>query len=289
MSTSGRGAVVVTGASSGIGEATSGTLARLGFDVFAGVRSDADAERLRSERVTPVRIDVTDEATIAAAAEQVAETLGGRGLAGLVNNAGIAVTAPMEYVPLDELRRQLEVNLVGQVAVTQAFLPALRAARGRIVNVSSIGGRVVVPLLGPYAASKFALEAVTDALRRELEPWGIEVSSVEPSTIATPIWEKGTTAADAILDGLPPEGEQRYGRLIASLRAIAARGTADGLPPQKVADVIVHALTARRPRTRYPVGTDAKFSVRFGALLPDRAFDRVIQLMIAAQARRAMR
>lgn len=281
MSTPERGAVVVTGASSGIGEAAVQSLARLGFDILAGVRKDADGERLRAERIEPLRIDVTDADLIAAAAAQ----LGDRPLAGLVNNAGIAVTAPLEFVPLEELRRQLEVNLVGQVAVTQAFLPALRRGRGRIVNIGSIGGRVAAPLLGPYAASKFALEGITDALRRELRPWGIEVAIVEPSTIATPIWGKGAETGDAILAGLPPEAEQRYGRMIATMRAIAARGPSEGLPPQAVADVIVHALTARRPRTRYLVGRDAQVSARLAALLPDRLFDGLVARMLAREGR----
>jgi NAD(P)-dependent dehydrogenase (short-subunit alcohol dehydrogenase family) len=289
MDRSGRGAVVVTGASSGIGEATAQSLARLGFEVFAGVRTTADEERVRGERIVPLRIDVTEAESIEAAAEQVAAACGAAGLAGLVNNAGIAVTAPLEYVPLEELRRQLEVNLVGQVAVTQAFLPALRRARGRIVNVSSIGGRVALPLLGPYAASKFALEAVTDSLRRELRPWRIEVVSVEPSTIATPIWDKGAETAEGIVAGLPPEAEQRYGRLFDTMRAIAARGVADGLPPQAVADVVLHALTATRPRTRYLVGRDAKVSARLAALLPDRLFDAIVARMLAREGRRAAR
>lgn len=284
-----RGAVVVTGASSGIGAATTRALAALGFEVFAGVRTPADEEAARAARTVPLRIDVTDEASIAAAAEQVAAARGAGGLAGLVNNAGIAVTAPLEYVPLEELRRQLEVNLVGQVAVTQAFLPALRAARGRIVNVGSIGGRVAAPLLGPYAASKFALEGVTDALRRELRPWGIAVSIIEPATIATPIWDKGAETAEGIVAGLPPEAEQRYGRLFDAMRAIAARGMTDGLPPQAVADVVVHALTATRPRTRYLVGTEAKVSARLATLLPDRLFDSLVARTLAREGRRAAR
>jgi NAD(P)-dependent dehydrogenase (short-subunit alcohol dehydrogenase family) len=181
-----RGAVVVTGASSGIGEACARRLAGLGFQVFAGVRKAEDGDRLASEipGVTPLRIDVVDAESIAAAARTVEETAAGRGLAGLVNNAGVAVPAPIEHQPIDDFRRQIEVNLIGQVAVTQAFLPQLRAARGRIVNVSSIGGKVAVPLLGAYAASKFGLEGFSDTLRRELRPWGIEVSVIEPGTIA---------------------------------------------------------------------------------------------------------
>ena len=177
-----RGAVVITGASTGIGRASALDLDSRGFRVFAGVRKDEDAERLRSERpsIEPLRIDVTDADSIAAARDRVTEAVDGAGLAGLVNNAGIAVPGPLEHLPIDEIRRQLEVNLIGQIAVTQAFLPLLRTARGRIVNIGSIGGRVALPLLGPYAGSKHAMEGITDSLRRELRPWGIEVSIVRP-------------------------------------------------------------------------------------------------------------
>src|SRR5688500_9161604 len=189
----GRGAVVITGASTGIGRACAIDLDGRGFRVFAGVRKDEDGERLRSERpsIEPLRIDVTDAGEIAAARDRVGEEVGERGLAGLVNNAGIAVPGPLEHLPLDEIRRQLEVNVLGQIAVTQAFLPLLRTARGRIVNIGSIGGRVALPLLGPYAGSKHAMEGISDSLRRELRPWGIEVSLVRPGPIATEIWERG--------------------------------------------------------------------------------------------------
>src|SRR5688500_10451554 len=170
--------VVVTGASSGIGEAPARMLAQRGLDVLAGVRKDADAERVGGlhDRVEAVKVDVADEASVAALAERV----GDAGLAGLVNNAGISVSGPLEFVPLEEWRRQLEVNVIGQVAVTQALLPALRRARGRIVNIGSVGGRVAIPLLSPYNASKFALEGITDSLRRELRPLGVHVAIVEP-------------------------------------------------------------------------------------------------------------
>ncbi len=202
------GTAVVTGASSGIGEATARHLDSLGFTVFAGVRKPADAERVDaagSERLRALELDVTDADSVAAAAEKVREATAGTGLAALVNNAGIAVTAPLEFVPIDELRNQLEVNVIGQVAVTQALLPGLRAARGRIVNVSSIGGRIGLPLAGPYAASKFALEAISDSLRRELRHLGVKVVVIEPGGVKTPIWDKGTDTADAMLAKAPPE------------------------------------------------------------------------------------
>jgi NAD(P)-dependent dehydrogenase (short-subunit alcohol dehydrogenase family) len=273
-----RGAVVVTGASSGIGEACARRLARAGFQVFAGVRKPQDGERLQREisGVTAVGIDVTDEAAIAAAAQAVGETIGARGLAGLVNNAGIAVPAPLEYQPIDDFRRQLDVNLTGQLAVTQAFLPALRAGHGRIVNVGSIGGRVAVPLLGAYAASKFALEGLTDTLRRELRPWGIHVAIMEPGTIATPIWDKGIASGDELTAAMPPEAGEAYGKLIEVVREASSRGAREGLPPDAVAKDVEHALTARRPRTRYLVGREAKSRGLLARLLPDRALDSAI-------------
>ena len=271
-----RGPVVVTGASTGIGEACAQRLSSLGFDVFAGVRSDADVERLRAAgSVRPLKLDITDSASIAAAAETVIAASGGR-LAGLVNNAGIAVTAPLEFLPVEELRRQLEVNVIGHVAVTQAFLEALRAARGRIVNISSIGGRIALPLLGAYAGSKFALEGISDALRRELRPWGIAVAVVQPGAIATPIWDKGSVAAEGLLVEAPAEASERYGPLIETMRSGALEAARDGLPPAAVADIVAHALTSARPRTRYLVGREAKVRATLARVLGDRVFDALI-------------
>jgi NAD(P)-dependent dehydrogenase (short-subunit alcohol dehydrogenase family) len=280
--------VVVTGASTGIGEATALHLASRGFRVFAGVRKDADAERLRTaapEGVEPLRLDVTDESSIAAAASQVAEEVGPAGLAGLVNNAGIAVSGPLEFMPLDELRRQLDVNVVGQVAVTQAFLPQLRAGRGRIVNIGSIGGRIALPLVGPYAASKFAMEGITDSLRREVRQFGIEVSIVEPGGVATPIWDKGGAAASDIMRDMAPEAGELYGDMIATIRSQAAKIGESGLPPIEIAKVIEHALTARRPKTRYLVGRDARMRVAVKRLVGDRRFDALIARTLARASR----
>ena len=273
----GRGAVVITGASTGIGRACALDLDSRGFQVFAGVRRDEDAERLRAERpsIEPLPIDVTDADSIAAARDRVAEAVGGAGLAGLVNNAGIAVPGPLEHLPMDELRRQLEVNLVGQVAVTQAFIPLLRTARGRIVNIGSIGGRVALPMLGPYAASKHAIEGFSDSLRRELRPWGIEVSVVRPGPIATEIWERGRTTADELLERMP-EAEVHYGPAIAAGRASAAKRAKEAVPPSAVAEVVADALTAGKPRTRYLVGRQAKVMAALSAVLPDRWFDALL-------------
>ena len=267
------GTVLVTGASTGIGEATVQHLRELGFDPIAAVRKDEDAERLAGQGFRTTRIDVTDAEQIAAARE----ALGDEPLAGLVNNAGIAVAAPLEFLPIDRLRQQLEINLIGQVAVTQAFLPALRRARGRIVNVSSIGGRVGLPLVGAYNASKFGLEGLSDSLRRELRGQGVDVILIEPGGVKTPIWKKGEQLADEMLDDVPPEAERLYGRLIETVRQGTQRIAREtGIEPREVAEVIGKALTASRPRARYLVGNDAKQRAVMAALLPDRVMDRLI-------------
>jgi NAD(P)-dependent dehydrogenase (short-subunit alcohol dehydrogenase family) len=265
-------AVLVTGASTGIGWAAAEALRDKGLDVFAGVRKPEDAERAREAGLQPLTIDVTDAESIAAAAQQV------EALQALVNNAGVAVTGPVEYVPIEEWRKQLEINVVGQVAVTQAFLPALRASGdGRIVNVSSIGGRIALPLAGPYAASKFALEAVSDTLRRELRPEGIHVSLIEPGGVKTPIWEKGVDTANSIEAAMPPEGRERYGPVTRAIRKeVENIATNRGMDPSVVADAIVHAVTATRPRTRYMLGRDAKLRWAIAKRVPDRWFDALV-------------
>jgi NAD(P)-dependent dehydrogenase (short-subunit alcohol dehydrogenase family) len=249
--------VLVTGASSGIGRACAERLARNGWRVVAGVRNAGDAPR----GTTELLLDVTDVGAIHVDR-----------LDALVNNAGIAVAGPLEYLPVGELRRQLEVNLVGQLAVTQALLPKLRAARGRIVFIGSIAGRSSLPFLGAYAISKFGLEALADALRMELAPSGIGVSIVEPGTIATPIWTKPQPLADA----MPREGVELYGARVEAFRRAAAARSAKGVPPDEVAKVVEHALTSARPRTRYLVGPDAKRRA-FLQRLPDRARDRILE------------
>jgi NAD(P)-dependent dehydrogenase (short-subunit alcohol dehydrogenase family) len=267
------GTVVVTGASAGIGEAAALRLRELGFDVVGGVRRAEDAVRLQDLGLRTAILDVTDAAQVRA----IAEDIGDAPLAGLVNNAGIAVAAPVEFLPIEMLRRQLEVNLIGQIAVTQALLPALRRARGRIVNVSSIGGRVAVPLLSPYAASKFGLEGFSDSLRRELRPHGVRVVLVEPGGVKTQIWRKGGEMADTMMEQVPPEAEGLYGDLVRVLRAQSERiDRESGMDASEVADVIARAMTSRRPRTRYLVGSDAKLRARVAWLLPDRAMDALI-------------
>ncbi len=278
-------AVVVTGASTGIGEACALHLDRLGFRVFAGVRSDGAAEALKgkaSERLAPVNLDVIDGTLIASAARRVEAAVGKKGLQGLVNNAGIALAGPLEFLPVDALRQQLEVNVIGQIAVTQAFLPLLRLSTGRIVNIGSISGRLATPFLGPYTASKFALEALTDALRGELQPWGIHVSIVEPSGIATPIWQKSLAAADQLLARLPPQVNELYGPAITRMRKIAARSGETGMPADVVARAVAHALTVKNPKTRYAVGRGARLTILIAKFVPDRLRDRIIASQLRA-------
>ncbi len=255
-----RGAVLISGASTGIGRACAEHLDSLGFTVFAGVRKQSDADSLRgagSGRTQPLMLDVTESESIASAMRTVDEA-SPTGLAGLVNNAGISVGGPLEFVAIDEWRHQLEVNLIGQVAVTQAALPALRKARGRIVNMTSIGGRLASPFLGPYNASKYALEAVTDALRLELRQFGIKVAAVEPGAVATPIWEKGRASAEQATASMPDEAQQLYSAGIAAISKFISLGERSGVPPLEVARAVEHALTASRPKARYVVGRDAK-------------------------------
>jgi NAD(P)-dependent dehydrogenase (short-subunit alcohol dehydrogenase family) len=240
--------------------------------VLAAVRRAGDAPDGTEE----VLLDVTDAEQIQAAADGVDE------LHALVNNAGIAVAAPLEAIPLDELRRQLEVNVVGQVAVTQALLPALRRGRGRVVFVGSIAGRSALPFLGAYAASKHAIEAVGDALRVELAPWGIHVAIVEPGSIATPIWQKGAAIADGIQARVPIGTLDLYRDRMDAFRRAAAAAGRRGIPPDGVAEVVEAALTAERPKTRYLVGRDAKLRALFERL-PDRARDRVFERVLLRQ------
>lgn len=275
--------VVVTGASSGVGRVTALLLARRGWRVFAGVRSEADAQSLRDEgvvRLTPLLLDVTDAEQISAAVETVSGVVGGAGLDGLVNNAGVAIPGPMEYLPLEMLRSQIEINVIAQVAVTQAFLPLLRRATGRIVNMSSISGRFALPVTGAYAMSKFALEAFSDALRRELMPWGIHVAVIEPGSFRSRAWGKAITMGEAMLADLPDEARERYGPLIERVQAHANDTALHGKPPDIIAQYVSHALSADHPRTRYVMGHEARIGAVLAWLLPDRAFDWVINWQV---------
>jgi NAD(P)-dependent dehydrogenase (short-subunit alcohol dehydrogenase family) len=272
--------VLVTGASTGIGRATALRLDRDGWRVFAGVRREEDAEALRAEageRLVPLTLDVTDVEQIAAASAQIEEAVGAGGLDGLVNNAGIAVLGPLETIPLEDFRRQVEVNLTAQVAVTQALLPAIRRGRGRVVFVSSIGGRIALPFGGPYHAAKFGLEAVADCLRQELRPWRIPVSVIEPGSIDTAIWERGERIADDVSSRAPAAQTELYGETIERFRVAVRRTAERGIHPDKAAAAIARVLTARHPRTRCLVGADARGQAFAARILPDRAMDAVVR------------
>ena len=272
--------VLITGASTGIGEATALRLARNGWRVFAGVRKDSDGEALERNAVgcpDPRPHRRHRRWVDAGAAKLIEDEVGDSGLHGLVNNAGITVQGALEYLSPDDLRRQFEVNVTGQIAVTQTFLPAIRRAPGRIVFMSSIAGRApALPFVGPYSASKKAIEALADSLRLELLPWHIEVSLVEPGSIATPIWEKGDATFDELVGAIPAEGRERYGAAMDKARALAAQTGRRGIPADEVAKRVEHALTAKRPKTRYLVGKDAKARSIIESPLPDRVRDRII-------------
>jgi NAD(P)-dependent dehydrogenase (short-subunit alcohol dehydrogenase family) len=273
-------AVLVTGSSTGIGRACVLELDRRGYRVFAGVRSPDDGQRLQAEaspRLRPLRLDVTDAAAIAEAAALLRGELGQRGLAGLVNNAGIAVTGPLEILPLDKLRRQFEVNVVGQLAVIQAVLPLLRTARGRIVNIGSLNGALSPPYLGPYAASKHALEALSDSLRMELRRWGILVCLVEPGPIQTPIWDKSRAMADTLAGEVAPEGLQLYAEELEVVRRSVERIAETALPVETVVRAVIHALTAPRPRVRYFGTWSTRLAFKGMKVLPERLRDWIVR------------
>jgi NAD(P)-dependent dehydrogenase (short-subunit alcohol dehydrogenase family) len=273
---------LITGASTGIGRASSLRLAASGWTVLAGVRDPAAGERLAGEapegRVIPLTLDVTNPEQIAQAVERVREQTANGGLDGLVNNAGIGIGGPLELVSGEDLRRQFEVNVFAQVDVTKAMLPALRVAGGRIVFVSSIGGRVAMAFTAPYAASKHAIEAFGDALRVELRTSGVQVALVEPGSVATPIWEKSRAEADRI--EIPPELQKQYGHVLAAMDKVLQDTARRGVPPEQVAATIERALTAGRMRARYVVGRDAKAMLAIKRLLPDLVFDRLARRVL---------
>ena len=282
-----RGYVVVTGASTGIGQATTTRLAAQGFVVFAGVRKSADAERLQSQSLPGLRalmIDVADGESVKRAAAEVTETVGNSGLKGLVNNAGVSFGGPLEFQDLDEIRAMFEVNVFGLIAVTQAFLALVRKGGGRIVNMSSVGGKISVPFVSAYSATKFGVEAISDALRVELRPWGIKVACIEPGSIATPLWERGFEQFDKQVKNLTPEAIELYGDLIPRMRKLTERTANAGIPPARVADAVEHALTSPRPKTRYLVGNDASGQAVL-RLLPDKGRDALLARVVGIRPR----
>lgn len=273
----------ITGASSGIGRATALRMAQSGWRVFAGVRKPEDGASLRSEssaHITPVIMDVTDPSGIAAAADEVDAQLEGRGLDGLANVAGVGIARPLEYVALEELKEIFEINVFGQIAVTQAFLPAIRRSRGRIVNITSVGAHIGIPFGGPLNASKGAFALLSDCLRLELRPFGIRVCNVEPGAIKTPAVEKTLGNVEAVIRKLPPLGAEEYGAMLREFTRRAYKREMAGNAPESVAKAVHHALTARRPRTRYRVGTDARVLATLPEILPARLLDLLLMKMM---------
>ncbi len=272
-------AVLITGASTGIGAMCALELAQRGYRVFAGVRRVEDGlalVRQSSGCLTWVRLDVTEAASIEAAAQDITEAVGEAGLVGLVNNAGISGIGPLEFLPLSDLRRLLEVNVIGQLAMIQAFLPLLRRAQGRIVNIGSISGRLVLPFGGAYSVSKFALEALTEELRIELAPWHLHVAMVEPGGIATPLWEKSVVMLDRAIEHFPVQALDYYAPIFPLLRSLAVRWHRHGTAPTQVTKVIARALTAPRPKRRYCVGRRAGMLSRLLVHLPGNLRDKLI-------------
>jgi NAD(P)-dependent dehydrogenase (short-subunit alcohol dehydrogenase family) len=268
------GTVLITGTSSGIGRACAEEMARRGYRVLAGVRRPEDGEDVRAlspDRIEPIILDVTDLDAIAALPERV-----GGELAGLVNNAGMANAGPLEYLPVEEIKNQLDVMLLAPFALTKAMVPALRASRGRVVMIGSIGGRTSLPFMGPYNAAKAGVDGFANSLRQELRPFGVHVALVEPGAIKTRIWAKGIEAGEKLRESLPEQGRRDYGDRIANMRKAAEESDRRGVPPEKVAKAVTHALTADKPKTRYLVGPDARVQALLRAGLSDRALDRVL-------------
>jgi NAD(P)-dependent dehydrogenase (short-subunit alcohol dehydrogenase family) len=279
-----KGAVVITGASSGIGKACSLFLDQMGYRVFAGVRTSSAAEKLKTEAsglLLPVMLDITDTAQIQRAVREIKTNLGSSGrLVGLINNAGIILSGPLEFFPLERLREQLRVNVIGPIAVTQAFLPLIRNGNGRIINMGSASGLFAPPFLGPYAASKFAMEAWTDALRRELRPEGIPVSLIESGAIETPIWDKSQEALDSLESALPDQGRILYGKALAAGRKWIENLRRRAASPLIVAKVVHKALVSHHPKPRYLVGMDAHAQAFISRWVPARLVDDVIAKLL---------
>lgn len=266
--------VLISGAGRGIGRATALRLARAGWTVYATVRKDADGEELVAEAaghdVRPLRLDVTDDAQIAALGAALPERLDA-----IVNNAGIVVSGPLETLSAADLRAQFEVNVVGAVALTNAVLPRLRAARGRIVFVSSLSGLVSTPMTGAYNASKFAIEAIADAWRLELRRWGIKVVLVEPAMTDTDLWRDAPATLEAEAADMSPAHRDLYGEHLEGMRKVIPRIQKMAKPVDTVTATIERALTATRPKARYPVGIDVRLQATLGGLTPSRVLDAV--------------
>jgi NAD(P)-dependent dehydrogenase (short-subunit alcohol dehydrogenase family) len=273
--------IFVSGASTGIGYCCVQTLAELGHQVFASFRQPEDGKALGKlhPAIVPIPLEITSTASIAKALSLIKHQLNGHGLDGLVNNAGIVISGPLELIPINDWRHQFDVNLIGQIEVIQTFLPLLRPTRGRIVNMGSVAGINALPFVSPYSASKFALAAITDALRVELKPWGIHVALIEPGSVATPIWRKAQKAADANEEGLPDTQRLLYAQALAQIRKATEKSASRGIPPEIVANAVVHALTDSHPKTRYTLGAKAFWRRPF-SWLPDTLRDAMIMAKV---------
>jgi NAD(P)-dependent dehydrogenase (short-subunit alcohol dehydrogenase family) len=274
---SNREMVVVTGASSGIGRATAQRLAADGFHVLAGVRREEDADRTAAANIEPVIVDITNVDTLAALAERIAGDPARRPLRAIVNNAGIAVNAPVEMAPLDEWRRQIEVGVIGQIAVIQALTPALLESGGRIVNIGSLGGKIAMPGFGPYSAAKFAMEAVNDSLRREMDVFGLKVVMITPGGVSTGMSARGIATATQLAALMTPAQHKRHDRLFDGVVAQAEDWAKNGISPEKVAAVVSRAISDRRPKVRYTAGPDAALLTRLVRLMPESMLDGILR------------
>lgn len=272
--------IVVTGASTGMGAAAARALARRGFHVLAGVRRDVDADALRGDGIEPHILDITVESDVAAIAHRVATDPQGRPLRALINNAGVAINAPVEALPIAQWRRQFEVNLFGHVAMIQALMPSLLRSSGTVVNISSIGGKVALPTYSAYAGSKFALEGLSDSLRREVSRLGVKVVAIEPGAVKTEMAERGVATADRLKDGMTADQLLRYGELIDAMSNLARSFDKDGVSAERAAKVIAKAATASRPRTRYTIGRDVAILARLSRVVSDRFLDRAVRRIL---------
>jgi len=275
--------VVVTGASSGIGRATAEQLAAEGFHVLAGVRRQEDADKIKHNNIEPVIVDVTKIETLNLLAERVDQDPHGRPLRAVVNNAGIAVNAPLEMVPLDEFRRQIEVSVIGQVAVIQALTPALLNSGGRVVNIGSLGGKVSMPGFGIYSAAKYAMEAINDSLRREMSSFGLKVIMITPGGVSTGLSEQGIMTAERLAKLMTPDQHRRHDRLFDAVKLQAETWATDGIRPEKVAAVVSRAIKISKPRTRYTVGRDSALLTRLVRILPDKLLDWMLRNQMKLQ------
>ena len=270
--------VLITGASTGIGQHCATYLAQAGLIVLAGHRSDKAARELSDlhANIHPVRLDVTNPEDILAARHWVESRFKNHPFGGLINNAGIVVGGPVEAVPLSQWRTQLEVNLLGHIQVIQTFMPLLREHRGRIINMGSVAGIQTLPFISPYSVSKFGLAAISDALRVELRPWGIQVSLIEPGSVRTPIWEKSTQSLETSMNGWPAHLQALYSPALHQVKAASHQSAQKSIHPEAIAKAVHHALTARHPKSRYPIGMETRLR-RYMSWLPDRLKDWIIQ------------